>query len=66
MVSMWGFIMDSGGERNMKVMSWEIGDVVFLRLWEMVETSFISSLLLLSIVLLSLWSVVGMVGIMEG
>lgn len=65
MVSMWGFTMVSGGERNMKVMSWEVVDVVFLRLWEMVETS-LSSLLLLLIILLSLWSVVWMVGIVEG
>ena len=49
----------------MKVMSWKVVDVESLRLWEMVETS-LSSLLLSLIILLSLWSVVGMVGIVEG
>jgi hypothetical protein len=54
----------------MKVMSWKVVDVESLRLWEMVETSLSSSLLLLLllslIILLSLWSVVWMVGIVEG
>ena len=49
----------------MKVMSWKVVDVESLRLWEMVETS-LSSLLLSLIILLSLWSVVVMVGIVEG
>jgi hypothetical protein len=41
----------------MKVMSWEVVDVVSLRLGEMVETSLLLSLLLILIILLSLWSV---------
>jgi hypothetical protein len=46
---MWGFTMVSGGMKgNMKVMSWEVVDVVSLRLWEMVETSLLLSLYIIN------------------